>query len=62
MSQTVAAVVVSYNVRDLLLACVASLLASGELDAIIVVDNASTDGSAEAVRIQFPWARLSWRA
>jgi N-acetylglucosaminyl-diphospho-decaprenol L-rhamnosyltransferase len=55
VSERVAAIVVSYNVRELLLACIASLREAqcrGELDAIIVVDNASHDGSAEAVRSQ----------
>ncbi|HEX5166792.1 MAG TPA: glycosyltransferase family 2 protein [Thermomicrobiales bacterium] len=57
MSGRVAAVVVSYNVRDLLLECVASLDEArqrGELQTIVVVDNASHDGSAEAVRGRFP--------
>jgi len=45
----VAAVVVSYNVRDLLLRCIASLKADGVTE-IVVVDNASRDGSADAVR------------
>lgn len=58
---SVAAVVVSYNVRELLLACVDSLVAAceaGELDEIVVVDNASTDGSAAAVRARFPDVRV----
>lgn len=53
MSAGVAAIVVSYNVRELLLACLASLEAAccrGELSTIVVVDNASHDGSAEAAR------------
>lgn len=57
MSGRVAAVVVSYNVRELLLACVDSLLVVqclGELDTIVVVDNASRDGSADAVRSRYP--------
>ncbi|MBA3302382.1 MAG: glycosyltransferase family 2 protein [Acidimicrobiia bacterium] len=41
------AVVVSWNVRDLLLRCLASLRADG-IERIVVVDNASSDGSAEA--------------
>jgi N-acetylglucosaminyl-diphospho-decaprenol L-rhamnosyltransferase len=44
----VAAVVVSFNVRDLLLRCIASLKADG-VDRIVVVDNASRDTSADAV-------------
>jgi N-acetylglucosaminyl-diphospho-decaprenol L-rhamnosyltransferase len=54
---SVCAVVVSYNVRELLLGCVASLeeaRAAGVLSCIIVVDNASTDASAQAVRERFP--------
>jgi N-acetylglucosaminyl-diphospho-decaprenol L-rhamnosyltransferase len=43
------AVVVSYNVRDLLLACIGSLRDDG-IEHIVVVDNASSDGSAEAAR------------
>jgi N-acetylglucosaminyl-diphospho-decaprenol L-rhamnosyltransferase len=43
------AVVVSYNVRELLLECIASLKADG-IEHIVVVDNASADGSAEAAR------------
>lgn len=41
------AVIVSYNVRDLLLRCLDSLRADG-VERIVVVDNASADGSAEA--------------
>jgi N-acetylglucosaminyl-diphospho-decaprenol L-rhamnosyltransferase len=46
---SVSAVVVSYNVRELLLECIASLKADG-IEHIVVVDNASADGSAEAAR------------
>jgi N-acetylglucosaminyl-diphospho-decaprenol L-rhamnosyltransferase len=45
----VSAVIVSYNVRDLLLTCVASLRAEG-IEHVVVVDNASKDGSVEAIR------------
>jgi N-acetylglucosaminyl-diphospho-decaprenol L-rhamnosyltransferase len=45
----VSAVVVSYNVRELLLQCIDSLRHDG-VEHIVVVDNASTDGSAEAAR------------
>ena len=44
----VSAVVVNYNARDHLLECERSLRADG-VDEIVVVDNASTDGSLEAV-------------
>lgn len=55
-------VTVSYNVRDLLRQCLASVqgsLARAPVDAeVVVVDNASADGSAEMVRREFPWVRL----
>lgn len=57
MMGRVDAVVVSYNVRDLLLRCVASLQDArrlGELHEIVVVDNGSRDGSAGAVRSSHP--------
>jgi N-acetylglucosaminyl-diphospho-decaprenol L-rhamnosyltransferase len=49
----VAAVIVSYNVRDLLLRCVESLRRDG-LQRIVVVDNASGDGTAAAVAAAEP--------
>ncbi len=55
-------VTVSYNTRDLLRQCLHSVsesLARSDMAAeVVVVDNASTDGSAEMVRHEFPWARL----
>lgn len=48
--------IVSYNTRDLLRACLQSLEARRdevEME-IIVIDNNSTDGSAEMVRAEFP--------
>ena len=48
-------VIVSYNTRDLLRDCLQSLRTSVGLQLeIIVVDNASADGSAEMVRDEFP--------
>jgi GT2 family glycosyltransferase len=53
------AVVVSYNTADLLARCLESLLAqSGGRVQITVVDNASSDGSAELVRQRFGAATL----
>ncbi len=52
---TVAAVVLNYNGKDLTLETVESLLAMAyPACAVVVVDNASTDGSYEAVREAFP--------
>jgi N-acetylglucosaminyl-diphospho-decaprenol L-rhamnosyltransferase len=53
----VAAVVVNYNAREHLLGCLRSLRADG-VDRIVVVDNASADGSLEAVRASDPAAAL----
>jgi len=56
---TVDAIVVNYNTKDLLRACIASLVASAHpLHRIFVVDNASADGSAEMVRAEFPGVEL----
>ncbi len=46
-------VIVSYNVQDLLSACLTSLGGDGFRLEIIVVDNASSDGSADLVRDDF---------
>ena len=48
--------VVSYNTCDLTLACLRSVYAETTRNRfeIIVVDNASTDGSATAIAAQFP--------
>lgn len=51
----VVAVVVAYNRRELLLECLGALAAqSRPVDAIVVVDNGSNDGSAEAVKAAAP--------
>ena len=57
-----AVVVVSYNTRELTRKCLESVDASlerSQLDAdVTVVDNASSDGSADMIRAQFPGVRL----
>ena len=59
-SPQVSIVVVSYNTRTLLLECLASAASSAEGATIelVVVDNASTDGSFEAAREHFPQALM----
>lgn len=59
-------VIVSYETRELLLACLASIERevraredAGRIETeVIVVDNASRDGSASAVRERFPFATV----
>ncbi len=52
-------VIVSWNTRDLLRKCLKSVYASeGVTSQVVVVDNASSDGSAEMVRAEFPQAAL----
>jgi N-acetylglucosaminyl-diphospho-decaprenol L-rhamnosyltransferase len=51
----VSVIVVSYNTRDLLKRCLASIEPHHQ---IIVVDNASVDGSADMVEREFPHAEL----
>jgi hypothetical protein len=60
---SLAIIIVSYNVRELLRACLettfASLGRAPEVDATVwVVDNASADGSTEMVAAEFPQVRL----
>ncbi|HOW72107.1 MAG TPA: glycosyltransferase family 2 protein [Phycisphaerae bacterium] len=56
----VSVIIVSYNTRSLALACLRSVFAqtAGLAFEVIVVDNASTDGSAEAIAEEFPQVRL----
>ncbi len=53
-------IIVNWNTRDLLRDCLASLPAAREglATEIIVVDNASADGSAAMIRDEFPGVRL----
>ena len=56
----VAIIIISHNTRDLLLSCLASVVASTRDREVecVVVDNASTDGSAEAARAACPHAAI----
>lgn len=48
-------VVVSYNTQDKLRRCLGSIGPDWE---VVVVDNASADGSADMVAAEFPWVKL----
>ena len=58
----VSVIIVSYNTRELLRECIESILCADGDDAVaaevIVVDNASADGSAPMVAERFPQVRL----
>ena len=60
MMPTLAIVIVNYNTRDLLRACLRSIAAGVSCCApeVWVVDNASSDGSAALVRAEFPHVQL----
>lgn len=53
-------VILNWNTRDLLRACLKSVLAAHGIEhyRVCVVDNASSDGSAEMVRAEFPQVLL----
>lgn len=57
---TLSAIMVSYNTRELTLKCLRSLFADcREMSAEVwVVDNASTDGTVDAIRREFPFVKL----
>lgn len=57
MTPRTAAVVVSHETRDEVLACLDGLAAAGA-DEVVVVDTGSTDGTADAVRARHPEARV----
>jgi N-acetylglucosaminyl-diphospho-decaprenol L-rhamnosyltransferase len=60
MPPPVSIAVVSWNTRDLLARCLASMhpeVEAGRAE-VWVVDNASADGSPDLVRTRFPWATL----
>lgn len=55
----VSVLIVSYNVREYLLQCVEAVYANGEVPLeVVVVDNASKDGSADALAERFPQTHL----
>ncbi|MEW6252452.1 MAG: glycosyltransferase family 2 protein [Planctomycetota bacterium] len=56
----VSIIIVSYNTRDLTLACLRSVYAQAHdvSSEVLVVDNASTDGSAAVIATEFPNVRL----
>ena len=58
MTAPIDVVVVSYNRMDLLASCLASLEQSERATRVVVVDNASTDGSAALVANRYPEVRL----
>ncbi len=75
MTPTLSIIILSWNVRELLRACLRSVVRSQEsnesreprngvdaspalISEVIVVDNASTDGSADMVATEFPQVRL----
>jgi rhamnopyranosyl-N-acetylglucosaminyl-diphospho-decaprenol beta-1,3/1,4-galactofuranosyltransferase len=56
---TVCAIVVTFNRKDLLRRCLSALAAQERpVDVTLVVDNASTDGTAALVREEFPAVEL----
>jgi N-acetylglucosaminyl-diphospho-decaprenol L-rhamnosyltransferase len=58
VNTSLSVVVVSYNTRDLLRRCLRAVAAAGSYETL-VVDNASSDGTAEALRTEFPDVRVS---
>ena len=59
MSPDVSVIVVSWNGKEHLQVCLDAVAAQRGVSAeTIVVDNGSTDGTADFVRTRFPWARL----
>jgi len=56
---SVCAVVVTYNRIELLERCLAALMGQTRpVEALLVIDNASTDGTADMVRLRYPQAEL----
>lgn len=56
----ISVVILSYNTRDITLRCLAHLFKSTFTDfEVILIDNASTDGSAETIAKRFPTVKLT---
>ena len=59
MPEGLSIIIVSYNTKDVLRSCLISVRAAMCVqDEVIVIDNASPDGSAEMVALEFPEFRL----
>lgn len=56
----VSVIIVSFNTRELLRDCLDSIIkkTSGLKYEVIIVDNASSDGSVDMVKKEFPWIRI----
>lgn len=55
----VSVVIISYNTKEHTLRCLASVMASKGIDMeVIVVDNASTDGSTQAIKKQYKKVKI----
>ena len=57
---TLSVVVLSWNTKDITLACLSALQRDDvrHLREVVVIDNASKDGSADAIAAVHPWVRL----
>lgn len=57
---TLSVIILSYNTKDLLRACLSSVekIKKEVSTEVLVIDNASTDGSPEMVKKEFPWTIL----
>lgn len=60
MSEGISIIIVNWNTRDVLVECLQSIgRYTGNLDIeVIVMDNASSDGSQAMLKTLFPWVRL----
>lgn len=58
MTPKIAIIIVSWNVREYTLACVRALMAESVEKEIVVVDNASADGTVDALNTAFPELRV----